>query len=688
MVDLLALSRLIRADPALCFMAMRLDRSMGARPQPQDRPGVEEVVRRIGVAGIDAIAVQALTDQALSPVHRLQGLSLEWLWRHCLTTALLARDLARELNFQPVEEAYIAGLLHDIGKLALCTRTPETCAALLVDPVQANLLLEAEAQVAGSDHGRIGARLIRRYTHAWSAADAARYHTAPVAAVSNAFPVVQIVWAANHLAVEPHPSSEACHTVARLLNLAPRELDRLSQSAVEQAVAMRNELGLAPDVPDKGQSGPNTFSPLSHELKTGTILSSVYRELLAATGDSEILRVLQSSLSVFLGIDSLIMFAHEPQKDHLVGNFATGRSFPGTPERLRIPLTASDSLPAICHRHGKPVDSFSRAARGELTIIDHQLIDYMGKDGIVGLPVAPGAAAGGGCLLLGIDGSHWPLLPEQADLLQSIAAAVVEALLRERRQQDQVDRQTADCLASTLARTRKIVHEINNPLSIIKNYLQVLALRTDANPSGGDEIRIIKEEINRVAGLIKSLTSPSAKVLKRMETVDVNATIVDMMNLFRESLSGNPSIRLNQDLDASIPAIACDRDSLKQALMNLIKNAAEAMSNGGTITLSTRLLADPPQHAGHGDRTGRIRIGVCDDGPGLDANIQAKLFTPYVTSKTDHDGLGLSIAHEAVLHLNGSLRCESDPGRGTCFTIELPVGGNGPAITTALDAPT
>ena len=76
-VELPALSRMIRMDPSLCFMAMRLDRSMGSNPQAADIPGVDDVIRRIGMAGIDAITTHAMADQALNGIHHGQGLALD-----------------------------------------------------------------------------------------------------------------------------------------------------------------------------------------------------------------------------------------------------------------------------------------------------------------------------------------------------------------------------------------------------------------------------------------------------------------------------------------------------------------------------------------------------------------------------------------------------------------------------------
>jgi putative nucleotidyltransferase with HDIG domain len=675
--ELPVLSRLIRMDPALCFLAMRLDRSMGSNSQVSDTPGVDDVVRRIGMDGIDAITAQALADQALTGIHHQQGMALGWLWRHSLTTAMLAQGLAIELNFRMVAEAYTAGLLHDIGKLALFARTPAACAPMLTDPAQASPLLKAEERVAGFDHGQIGAQLIHRYTGAWLAADAARYHTVAGTAVINALPLVQLVWSANRLAVEPHPSPEAYQMVARLLDLDPHQLSQLSQTVQERILAVVNELGVAPDQPEKSRVFDTLGIPLSQDIKTRTVLSHVYKELLAASDLTATIRILRQSLSAFMGIDALIVLEYEPRRRRLIGRYAAGNVYPPQISRLQIPLNASQCLPVTCHVNGKAVNSFSSAHRGKLTIIDKQLMAYMQKDGIVCMPIRSTIGDETAILLLGVDAGDWPWVEQHSTLLKAIAAAVAGVLESARQRDDQKDNRAADRMASTASRTREIVHEINNPLSIIKNYLKVLTLHSDEHASSKDALRIIDEEINRVAGLIRSLTTPSEKIPIVRETVDVNATVTDILVLIRTSLTGETGIRLDVDLDPLIPVIVSDRNRLKQALINLLKNAMEAIPGGGTIQVRTRLLSNAPQHPGDPNEAGRIKISVCDNGPGIEEDIKNDLFKPNVTSKTGHDGLGLPIVLDAVTHINGSLLCDSSPGQGTCFHIELPVGDNG-----------
>jgi putative nucleotidyltransferase with HDIG domain len=672
-----AFSRFFKMDPGLCLMAMSLDRSMEAERLPSRMPAMDQVLGRIGKTGIEAITIRTLAHQSTNRVHHRQAAALAWLWRHCLTTAVLAQALARELDFPSAEEVYLAGLLHDVGKLVLAARTPAACIAMLADPGQADTLLQAEAQVAGLDHGRLGARMIQRHTLAGFAADAARYHMASASRIKHALPLVQIVWAANRLEGTAHPASRDYQTVAELLNLAPRHLNRICKNAVGQAHALIDEIGVSPDEGAENRSEPTHVTPWRHELKTGAILTNVYGELLTAADSSAVMRVLRQSLSVFLGIYASILFVGDPENGHLVGHWAAGKTTPERLDRLRIPLTAVDSLPVRCHFMERPADSFAHAGREDLTIIDRQLMEYLHTDGIIGLPIRDAASDLKGCLILGIHAHERPRIQKRFHLLQAIAAAATVSLGRERRLQSQVNRRVAESIGSAAAKTRKIVHEINNPLSIIKNYLKVLTLKVDKNASDIDEIHIIDEEINRVAGLIKSLTVPAGDAGKRLEPVDVNVLVGDLLTLLRSSFPTTRTIGLEQELDERMPAIATDRNLLKQVLWNLLKNAVEAVSETGTITVNTRLLAALPENTGNHGTTGLIRISVCDDGPGIDDTIKERLFIPNVTSKSGHDGLGLAIAHEAATQLKGSLRCESSAGRGTCFFLDLPAGENG-----------
>jgi signal transduction histidine kinase len=224
---------------------------------------------------------------------------------------------------------------------------------------------------------------------------------------------------------------------------------------------------------------------------------------------------------------------------------------------------------------------------------------------------------------------------------------------------------------------RRVVHEVNNPLSIIKNYLKILEIKLSGKDIALDEIRIINEEISRAAHLLQQLTEFSTQPAPVRETTDINALLMDILKLTKDSLLRHSDVALHTDLQAGLPPIIGDKAGLKQVFINLIKNAAEAMESGGNLFIQTRHLPVPigGKHGqGKKDFNGYVEIQFRDDGPGIPEAIKEKLFDPYVSSKKGgHSGLGLSIAYNIVKSLQGRISCEPIPGNGTVFIIELPV---------------
>jgi signal transduction histidine kinase len=145
----------------------------------------------------------------------------------------------------------------------------------------------------------------------------------------------------------------------------------------------------------------------------------------------------------------------------------------------------------------------------------------------------------------------------------------------------------------------------------------------------------------------------------------------------KDPLRNEAGIEVHQDLSDLLPAITSDEDSLKQVFINIIKNAAEAMKGGGNVFVKTRLISDvldvvtDREQDVHG---GYIEVSIEDDGPGIPDEILSRLYDPFVTSKEGgHSGLGLSIAYNLVKALKGTLTCESERGKGTCFKVSLPL---------------
>ena len=235
-------------------------------------------------------------------------------------------------------------------------------------------------------------------------------------------------------------------------------------------------------------------------------------------------------------------------------------------------------------------------------------------------------------------------------------------------------------LAASAALARKVAHEVNNPLSIIKNYLKILGMKLGADNLAQDELRIVNEEIDRVALIIRQLTDLTSEKDRVRQTVDVNGLVAGSCHDYRKVLLGGSRIRFHLDLDPALPGLVTDRNGLKQVLINLLKNAIEAMRQGGNLYVRTKCLVTRDLEEMAVKREGKaeqyVEISVRDDGPGIPEAVRQRLFEPYVTTKGEgHSGLGLSVVHSIVKDLGGTIQCESAEGKGTTFVIRFPLNG-------------
>jgi nitrogen-specific signal transduction histidine kinase len=214
-------------------------------------------------------------------------------------------------------------------------------------------------------------------------------------------------------------------------------------------------------------------------------------------------------------------------------------------------------------------------------------------------------------------------------------------------------------------RARKAVHEAGNPLSIIKNYLKIVSQKLPDDNDVHQELEILREEIDRVTHILQHLTDLSESP-PAMDTVDINAVIEGMLALYSESLFAIHGIIVEKRLDPALSTIPGDRDNVKQILLNLWKNAAEAMPEGGRFVISTR---------GNVIQNGRPHAEIClsDSGPGLPQEVVQRLFQPLDPNRRPgHSGIGLSIVASLVERLGGQIKNQHIEGQGASFFVLLP----------------
>jgi signal transduction histidine kinase len=216
-----------------------------------------------------------------------------------------------------------------------------------------------------------------------------------------------------------------------------------------------------------------------------------------------------------------------------------------------------------------------------------------------------------------------------------------------------------DRLASLGKLSAGIAHEVRNPLTGISLLLDDLHDR--ASTASEDKTLITKalEEIERVERLISALLNYSSPARADFREADLNGVVHDTLLLMRRPCERQKIILRLEPGD--VPIFKFDPEKIKQALLNIVKNAQEAMPDGGEITITT----------GCGEEFAAVVI--CDSGPGINADDLPLIFEPFFTHKGAGTGLGLSITQRIVEEHHGRIGVESSPEQGTCFTIELPL---------------
>jgi PAS domain S-box-containing protein len=232
-------------------------------------------------------------------------------------------------------------------------------------------------------------------------------------------------------------------------------------------------------------------------------------------------------------------------------------------------------------------------------------------------------------------------------------------------------------LAATGRLAASIAHEINNPLEAVQNALYLLDKQFGDDPSKRQYLDIAARETQRMSRILRQMLGFYRQAEAMTET-DMNALVEEAEGLVAKRLRER-GVQIANQLDPRLPRIRASADQLKQVLLNLLLNAADSMSKGGTITVASQ--------TGAGVETelfgrGAVQVQVRDTGEGIPDDVLAQIFEPFFSTKPGKGtGLGLWVSQGIVQNHGGTLRVRSRIGRGTTFTMTLPVEGPGDAGT-------
>lgn len=212
-----------------------------------------------------------------------------------------------------------------------------------------------------------------------------------------------------------------------------------------------------------------------------------------------------------------------------------------------------------------------------------------------------------------------------------------------------------------------VAHEVNNPLTGVLTFAHLLRDKHAADEQDRSDLELIIRETTRVRDIVRGLLDFARESLSRRQPLDINTSVRQMLTLLR-SQKEFKGVRIVEELAEPLPKVNGDQNQLQQVLLNLALNACEAMPGGGTLAIRTKV------------REGEVVVEVADSGSGIPKEHLDMIFDPFFTTKPvgKGTGLGLSVSYGIVQQHGGTIEVASEEGKGSTFTVALPISEAGP----------
>ncbi|MDD2924516.1 HDOD domain-containing protein [Rhodoferax sp.] len=651
-------AKLIASEPGLTARVLAVAHSAAYRRSDKQL----DLLQAASTLGMDLIKVLVISESVFQTFHGFThagSIDLRSFWKHSLAVAVIAKALAQHQNDVQPEEAYLAGLLHDVGRLALLAAAPQLCQPVFM-LAEDDQLCELEQARLKISHTEAGAWLAGQWRLSNQMVEAVLYHHAEQARLPSTEPLTRLVHLAHRLAAleETLPDDfEYTHELSR------DALGEIVTSAAERVVQTARDLGIDISVSASTPVAAGTDpvqTQLTEEMRNRALLADLPHTLAEQSSTRAALAVMRHQAGILLQLDDAMVLLFDDDGQTL--SLAAGDDRHPLASSLS-PMLSAHPLMTACAHSGKV--TFSSRSDGQ----DGALLDAMQADHLACIPLGAGRSAVG-MLVAAVPAALLDHLRHQTTLLQAFGNHAGAALAR-RRQAD-LDHQAhmANVRKEQQLSVKKLAHEVNNPISVIKNYLHVIDDKLHRQEPVRTELSRLGQEISRVGHIVEEFSDLGQATT--LSPVDLSQVVPELVQLLLESRFFPASINIQCDLPAQNLWVQGSTDMIKQVLLNLIKNARECLPEGGQIAIHG---GTPVNHAG----SSYTRLLVSDNGPGLSADLQARLFEPVHSSKTgDYRGLGLSIVHDLVKKMGGHVRVHSSTD-GTRFEILLP--GAAPAQT-------
>lgn len=637
--DFQDLSELVGTDTALSGSVLALANSAYFRRGEPVR-SLPQAMFKLGIENLKTLVITVSLRQLLLKLGSDQWEQLRDFWRHSLTTALLARALAQLTDYGNPEEAFLIGMLHNVGQLLA-----------LREQNQAEKPADLASEANAISTAVIGATMASEWGLTPIAADAIRYQHRPPGDILDTPHLVKLISVAARLAQQDKPGVDAAEILFGLTAALTREI----RTRIDEEVAILAQ-GLG--IPLNHGSGAEAARELTLErlIQRGIVNQVAYR-LRPDQGKDALCQALLSATELLSDGTALILLAEE---DWLVAGAVSG-----WPELdLRLPRQSDRSLVTRCAATLTPQLIHEVKDPHADLIVDQELINLLNCRAAYAVPITASGTLHG-IIVAGFGATPNPAHCRLLDLLATRAGPAFQRLGNPL--PDSLLEGKTEAAEATL-QIRELIHEVSNPLTVIRNCIDSLQSRLRDDHTATSDLEALQEELDRITVLLTQ-----SRDLQEAPTTEDNTDLVREVQVMMELLETAFFNTRRIDAEVQVPAgpvrVAMNRGALRQIILNLARNAVEAMPEGGSLTVVVRdnvLL------------NGKLWVELTleDSGPGLPPSIYEQLFKPVISSKgKGHSGLGLSIVKHLVDDTDSLISCYTS-STGTEYRILTPASKN------------
>lgn len=670
------LAGIVGQDPGLASRILCVANSPALR-RGKELKTLETCLVALGTRLVRSLATCLSIQRLFDKDSRLSQAEVADFWGHSLLVGEMARGIAELTDFPLPEDAYLSGLLHDIGELIMLQAIGDPYRRYLASALANPQFIAEEVRLFGTTHAEVGAWLIDYWGLDSVLADGVAFHHTPAAQIVDATALPQIVWLAQALAALQDDSPELGQTINRAcFKVTKATLVATRERAIERTRQIAEAMGISIDSAfPKRSAQPMSAVPVAPEIPSSpaeddlsvmvggmALLQPLQQDLFNLGSDKEVLLALRESARILFDLPKVaILLANEQ------GEALTGEKVGAQPElfrQLSIPLQASRSLAAAAVIGRQVRTSFDNPQA--LPILDLQLARALSAEGLLCIPMLARQRTIG-VMVCGLSAKQYARLQRRIPWLANfgkIAAISLDAVMAAEHQRQQVE---AELTQQFARHARQIVHEAGNPLGIIKSYLKILERKL---PEDGvrQELGVLTEEIDRVANIVGHMTN-ALKGSSTSKTSDLVSLLDDLLLLYADTLFKVKDIRVETQLPMADIPVQVNRDNLKQIVLNLWKNASEALSAGKFVKIA---LTDNIIH----DGDSYVQLRIDDNGPGIPEEKIQCLYHAKPLPETGQRGIGLSVVGRLAKQEGILITCRSQPGVGTSIALLIPRAGS------------